>query len=489
MISAATLSDRYITDRFLPDKAIDLIDEACALVKTENDSMPAEMDDLRRGIIQLEIEKKALEKETDELSKSRLSDIEKKLAEQNEKFKAMSAKLEKEKSVVEKIKKLRENIADVNAKIAEAKRKYELDLASELIYGELPKLERELQEAESSVSVDDDNLITDRVNEEEVAKIVAKWTGIPVSKLLEGEREKLLRLESVMHERIIGQDEAVKLVSEAILRSRAGVADPNKPIGSFMFLGPTGVGKTELAKTIAKTLFDDERNIIRIDMSEYMEKFSVSRLIGAPPGYVGYDEGGELTEAVRRKPYSVVLFDEIEKAHKDVFNILLQVLDDGRLTDSQGRTVDFKNTIIIMTSNLGSEYLMSYGDLDFDQEKVNSAIDGLLKANFRPEFLNRLSAIVHFRPLSEEDVKKIVDLMLVKLKARLAERRIDLFVTDSAKNYIVDYGYDKDFGARPLKRFIESTVETMVAKKMIAGEVASGSLITVDRDGDQLVIR
>ena len=487
LIAAATLSDRYISDRFLPDKAIDLVDEACASVKTENDSMPAEMDGLRRKIIQLEIEKKALEKETDELSKSRLAALEKELAEDKSTFDAQVARLQKEKSSVESVKKLREQLSALNARIEEAERNYDLNKASELKYGELPKLKSKLEELEKEQPLGEDSLITDRVNEEEIAKIVAKWTGIPVSKLLEGEREKLLRLEDVLHERVIGQDEAVKLVSEAIVRSRAGVSDPDKPIGSFMFLGPTGVGKTELAKTIARTLFDDEKNMIRIDMSEYMEKFSVSRLIGAPPGYVGYDEGGELTEAVRRKPYSVVLFDEIEKAHKDVFNLLLQVLDDGRLTDSQGRTVDFKNTIIIMTSNLGSEYLLG---LDEEDERAvadaKTGIDRLLKTHFRPEFLNRLSSIVYFKSLGAKEIAKIADLMLVSFRARLKARNIELTFTQKAKEYIVENGYDPDFGARPLKRFIESNVETMIAKKIIEGNVKSCTLITVDADENGL---
>jgi len=489
LISAATLSDRYISDRFLPDKAIDLIDEACASVKTENDSMPAEMDSLRRKIIQLEIEKKALEKETDELSKGRLNDLEKELAELRTKFDAMSAQLEKEKRSVDNINKLREQIQELNAEIEAAERNYDLNKASELKYGRLPQLKSQLEEQEKNLNLSADSLITDRVNEEEIAKIVAKWTGIPVSKLLEGEREKLLRLTDVLHERVIGQDEAVRLVSEAILRSRAGIADPNKPIGSFMFLGPTGVGKTELAKTIAKTLFDDEKNMIRIDMSEYMEKFSVSRLIGAPPGYVGYDEGGELTEAVRRKPYSVVLFDEIEKAHKDVFNILLQVLDDGRLTDSQGRTVDFKNTIIIMTSNLGSDIILNgiYGSELTDEAKEQ--VDRLLKTQFRPEFLNRLSSIVYFKPLSEGEVSKIVDLMLVSFKARLFAKHIELVVTEKAKKFIIDEAYDQTFGARPLKRYIEANLETLVARKIIEGSLSVGSLITVDADDLGLVIR
>ena len=489
LIAAATLSDRYISDRFLPDKAIDLIDEACASVKTENDSMPAEMDGLRRKIIQLEIEKKALEKETDSLSKGRLTDIEKELSDDKTEFDAMSARLAKERQSVEKVKKLREQIADVNARIENAERTYDLNEGARLRYGELPRLQNELEAEEKKAELGDDSLITDRVNEEEIAKIVAKWTKIPVSKLLEGEREKLLRLTDVLHERVIGQDEAVRLVSEAIIRSRAGIADPDKPIGSFMFLGPTGVGKTELAKTIARTLFDDEKNMIRIDMSEYMEKFSVSRLIGAPPGYVGYDEGGELTEAVRRKPYSVVLFDEIEKAHKDVFNILLQVLDDGRLTDSQGRTVDFKNTIIIMTSNIGSEFLLGGAVNGEISEEAKAKIDGLLKMNFRPEFLNRLSSIVYFKPLTDKEIGKIVDLMLVSFKARLFAKHIELNVTDNAKSYIASRGYDQSFGARPLKRFIESEIETAIAKKMIAGEISVGALVTVDADDNGIVIR
>ena len=489
LIAAATLSDRYITDRFLPDKAIDLIDEACASVKTEIDSMPAEMDGIRRKIIQLQIEKNALEKETDSLSKDRLAVIIKELSSLQEKFDKMSAKLNTEKQAIDKINKLREELALVNAEIEEAKRSYDLAKASELMYGKLNKIKGQLEEEEKNRAILDEGMLTDRVGEEEIAKIVAKWTGIPVSKLLEGEREKLLRLEDVLHERVIGQDEAVKLVSEAILRSRAGIADPNKPIGSFLFLGPTGVGKTELAKTIAKTLFDDEKNIIRIDMSEYMEKFSVSRLIGAPPGYVGYDEGGELTEAVRRKPYSVVLFDEIEKAHKDVFNILLQVLDDGRLTDSQGRTVDFKNTIIILTSNLGSEYLLNglvNGEIG---EKAKEQIDALLKQSFRPEFLNRLSSIVYFKPLTGSEIEKIVDLMLVKFKARLAQRRIELVVTKNAKEQIVSCGYDPIFGARPLKRYIEAEIETLIAKLIIEGKVQPNSLITIDVENDKFIVR
>ena len=490
LIAAATLSDRYITDRFLPDKAIDLVDQACASVKTQIDSLPSEMDDARRKIMQLEIERAALKKETDKLSAARLDAIEKELAGLKEKFDLMTARLKEEKSVIDRIGKLRESLAATNGEIERAEREYDLDKAAKLRYGKLPEIKRALEEEEKKAQNSEDKILSDKVDEEEIAEVVSKWTGIPVSKLMEGEREKLLRLEEIMHERIIGQDRAVKEVAAAVLRSRAGIADPNKPIGSFMFLGPTGVGKTELAKTLAATLFDDEKNIIRIDMSEYMEKFSVSRLIGAPPGYVGYDEGGELTEAVRRKPYSVVLFDEIEKAHKDVFNILLQVLDDGRLTDSQGRTVDFKNTVIIMTSNLGSEYLIDgvdyYGEIS---EEAKTNVERLLKSSFRPEFLNRLSAIVYFKPLLKTEVSAIADLMLKKLTARLKERAIDLIVTDKAKDFIVDGGYDVTFGARPLKRFIEDKLESMLAREIIAGNIAKDGVITVDSDGQSLVVK
>ncbi len=487
LIAAATLSDRYITDRFLPDKAIDLIDEACASVKTEIDSMPAEMDGIRRKIIQLKIEKQALKKETDDLSAARLKDVEKELADLSAEYDGMTAKLQSEKKTIDEVTKLREKLAEVNGKIEAAERNYDLDTAAKLKYGEVPKLKKELEEAEKKVPAD--AMLPDRVNEEEIAKIVAKWTGIPVSKLMEGEREKLLKLPEILHKRVIGQDEAVTAVSEAIIRSRAGIADPGKPIGSFLFLGPTGVGKTELAKTLAATLFDDEKNLIRIDMTEYMEKFSVSRLIGAPPGYVGYDEGGELTEAVRRKPYSVVLFDEIEKAHPDVFNILLQVLDDGRLTDSQGRTVDFKNTVLILTSNLGSEYLLD-GIKDGEiTEEAKAKIDALLKRSFKPEFLNRLSGIVYFKPLSEKEVSSIVSLMLEKLKARLKDKRVGFEITPAAVNYIIGRGYDMQFGARPLKRFIEQNVETMIAKEIIAGSIKPDTTITVDSDGEKLYIK
>ena len=487
LIAAATLSDRYITDRFLPDKAIDLIDEACASVKTDIDSMPAEMDGIRRKIIQLKIEKQALKKETDELSAARLKDVEKELAELSTKYDGMTAKLQSEKKTIDEVTKLRERLAEVNGKIEAAERNYDLDTAAKLKYGEVPKLKKELEDAEKKVP--EDAMLPDRVNEEEIAKIVAKWTGIPVSKLMEGEREKLLKLPDILHKRVVGQDEAVTAVSEAIIRSRAGIADPGKPIGSFLFLGPTGVGKTELAKTLAATLFDDEKNLIRIDMTEYMEKFSVSRLIGAPPGYVGYDEGGELTEAVRRKPYSVVLFDEIEKAHPDVFNILLQVLDDGRLTDSQGRTVDFKNTVLILTSNLGSEYLLDGikdSEITLDAKEK---IDALLKRSFKPEFLNRLSGIVYFKPLSEKEVSSIVSLLLEKLKDRLKDKRVGFEITPSAVNYIIGRGYDMQFGARPLKRFIEQNVETMIAKEIVAGNIKPDTTITIDSDGERLYIK
>ena len=490
LIAAATMSNRYITDRFLPDKAIDLIDEAAARVKTEIDSMPAEMDDVRRKIMQLQIEKSALKKETDPLSKSRLEVIDKELSALSSQFDAQSAKLKGEKDNLNKISALREEISLVSSRIEEAERTYDLSRAAELKYGKLPDLNRQLKDLESTLD-GQVKMLSEKVTEEDVAKIVSKWSGVPLSKLLEGEREKLLRLEEIMHGRVVGQDEAVKLVSEAILRSRAGIADPNRPIGSFLFLGPTGVGKTELAKTLAATLFDDQKNIIRIDMSEYMEKFSVSRLVGAPPGYVGYDEGGELTEAVRRKPYSVVLFDEIEKAHKDVFNILLQVLDDGRLTDSQGRTVDFKNTIIIMTSNLGSEYLLESAQQGLVTSAAKDKINNLLKASFRPEFLNRLSATVYFEPLTHSAVERILDLLLKGLKERLLDKQIDLVLDQSAKDFILENGYDRIFGARPLKRFLEHNVETMLAKKIIAAELLPGqtATVTLSPDGSGLTLK
>lgn len=487
LIAAATLSDRYITDRFLPDKAIDLVDEAAATVKTEIDSMPSEMDDVRRKIMQLQIEREALKKETDQLSLARLASIEKELNELQSEFDTMSAKLKTEKDSIEKIGKLREEIAQVTAEIERAERSYDLNKAAQLKYGKLPELTAKLNKLETE-NPKAEKMLSDKVTEEDIAKIVSKWSGVPVSKLLEGEREKLLRLDQIMHKRVVGQDEAVKLVTEAIIRSRAGISDPNRPIGSFLFLGPTGVGKTELAKTLAQTLFDDEKNIIRIDMTEYMEKFSVSRLIGAPPGYVGYDEGGELTEAVRRRPYSVVLFDEIEKAHKDVFNILLQVLDDGRLTDSQGRTVDFKNTIIILTSNLGSEYLLDGVKNGEVTEEAKEKINALLKTSFRPEFLNRLSSVVMFKPLTQNEVGKIVDLMLEKLKSRLSEKQVGFTITDKAKKFIIDRGYDMVFGARPLKRFIEEYVETMIAKAIISGEILPGTTVVVDAGENGLYI-
>lgn len=490
LVSAAILSNRYITDRFLPDKAIDLIDEACALIKTEMDSMPTELDEVNRKIMQYQIEATALKKEKDELAKKRLEEINKEIAELSDKFNAMKAKWMKEKDTIGKAQRLREEIDRVNGEIEQAQRVNNLNKAAELKYGKLPELQKELKAEEEKSKEKHSTLLRDKVTEEEIAKIVSKWTHIPVSKLVESEKEKLLHLEDTLHKRVIGQDEAVRLVSDAIIRSRAGIQDPSKPIGSFLFLGPTGVGKTELAKTLAYTLFDNEQNIIRIDMSEYMEKFSVSRLIGAPPGYVGYDEGGQLTEAVRRSPYSVVLFDEIEKAHPDVFNILLQILDDGRVTDSQGRTVDFKNTIIILTSNLGSEYLLEstekYGDIT---EETKDNIDKLLKSHFRPEFLNRLDEIVIYKPLKKEEISKIVDLMLEKLKNRLEDKFLHLVISDKAKEFIIDNGYDPIFGARPLKRFIQSHVETLIAKAILANNFESGTTLKVDVEDDKLVVR
>ncbi|MCO8193672.1 ATP-dependent chaperone ClpB [Anaerofustis sp. NSJ-163] len=490
LVSAAILSNRYITDRFLPDKAIDLIDEACALIKTEMDSMPTELDEVNRKIMQYQIEATALKKEKDELAKKRLEEINKEIAELSDKFNAMKAKWMKEKDTIGKAQRLREEIDRVNGEIEQAQRVNNLNKAAELKYGKLPELQKELKAEEEKSKEKHSTLLRDKVTEEEIAKIVSKWTHIPVSKLVESEKEKLLHLEDTLHKRVIGQDEAVRLVSDAIIRSRAGIQDPSKPIGSFLFLGPTGVGKTELAKTLAYTLFDNEQNIIRIDMSEYMEKFSVSRLIGAPPGYVGYDEGGQLTEAVRRSPYSVVLFDEIEKAHPDVFNILLQILDDGRVTDSQGRTIDFKNTIIILTSNLGSEYLLEstekYGDIT---EETKDNIDKLLKSHFRPEFLNRLDEIVIYKPLKKEEISKIVDLMLEKLKNRLEDKFLHLVISDKAKAFIIDNGYDPIFGARPLKRFIQSHVETLIAKAILANNFESGTTLKVDVENDKLVVR
>ena len=497
LIAAATLSDRYITDRFLPDKAIDLVDEACAMIKTEMDSMPSEMDDLAHRITQLQIEQVSLKKETDALSQSRLHELEKELAELQDKFRSMKAKWENEKNAIGKVQTLREQIEQTNAAIEKAQREYDLNKAAELKYGKLPELQKQL-EAEEKLANEkkEDSLLRDRVTDEEIARIVARWTGIPVEKLVEGEREKLLHLDEVLHRRVIGQDEAVTKVSEAILRSRAGIANPNRPIGSFLFLGPTGVGKTELAKALAQALFDDERNMVRIDMTEYMEKFSVSRLIGAPPGYVGYEEGGQLTEAVRRKPYSVVLFDEVEKAHPDVFNILLQVLDDGRITDSQGRTVDFKNTILILTSNLGSDIILN----DLEQrraegcnelsEEARDQIDCLLKSKFRPEFLNRLDEIVYYKSLTKDEARSIVDLQLQDLRRRLDEgKHLKLSVTDAAKDFIIDAAYDSVYGARPIKRFIQSRVETLLAKAILQGSYAEGDTLTVDCGENGLVLR
>ena len=486
LVAAATLSHRYITDRFLPDKAIDLVDEACALIKTELDSMPTELDEQRRKIMQLEIEESALKKETDNLSKERLADLQKELAEMRDTFNTQKAQWDNEKHSVEKLQKLREQIEDINKQIQKAKQNYDLEKAAELQYGELPKLQQQLEVEEKQVKESDRSLVHEAVTDDEIARIISRWTGIPVTKLTEGERTKLLGLEDELHKRVVGQDEGVRLVTDAILRSKAGIKDPTKPIGSFLFLGPTGVGKTELAKTLAATLFDDEQNMVRIDMSEYMEKYSVSRLIGAPPGYVGYEEGGQLTEAVRRKPYSVVLFDEIEKAHPDVFNVLLQVLDDGRITDSQGRTVDFKNTILIMTSNIGSPYL-----LDGIDEKGNikpeaqEQVMNDLRGHFRPEFLNRLDEIIMFKPLTKDNVGKIVDLMVKELSDRLADQELSLELTDAAKQMVVDNGYDPVYGARPLKRYLQNYVETLTAKKILSGDVHAGDTIVLDvKDGE-----
>ena len=491
LIAAATLSNRYISDRFLPDKAIDLVDEACAMIRTEMDSMPVELDDLSRKMIQQEIAQAALRKEDDKLSREQLEKVTRELAEMREKFNSMKAQWESEKNAISKVQKLREEIEDMNGEIEKAEREYDLNKAAELKYGKLPQLKKELEEEEKiAEEASQSNLLRDKVNEEEIAKVVGKWTGIPVAKLMEGEREKLLHLEEILHQMVIGQDEAVTKVTEAIIRSRAGIADPNRPIGSFLFLGPTGVGKTQLAKALAKTLFDDANNMVRIDMSEYMEKYSVSRLIGAPPGYVGYEEGGQLTEAVRRRPYSVVLFDEVEKAHPDVFNILLQVLDDGRITDSQGRTVDFKNTIIILTSNLGSHYILE--DLQDDgeiSEEAKAKVDALLKQSFRPEFLNRLDEIVFYKPLSRDNIKDIIDLQLADLQKRLDQKQITLQLTDNAKQFIIDKAYDPIYGARPLKRFLQSHVETMLGRKIIADEIAPDSTVVLDSDGEELLFR
>ena len=493
LIAAATLSNRYISDRFLPDKAIDLVDEACALIKTEMNSMPTEMDDVRHDIMQLEIEEAALKNEEDNLSKAHLEEIQKELAELRDKFNEMSTRWENERDSIGKVQKIREEIEQVKAQIEQAENSYDLNKAAELKYGRLPQLmeekeacEKAAEEAEHSTN----KLLRDRVTEEEIAKIVSRWTGIPVSKLVESERNKLLHLDDILHKRVIGQDEAVQKVADAILRSRAGIQDPNRPIGSFMFLGPTGVGKTELAKALAEALFDDEKAMVRIDMSEYMEKYSVSRLIGAPPGYVGYDEGGQLTEAVRRKPYAVVLFDEVEKAHPDVFNVLLQVLDDGRITDSQGRTVDFKNTIIILTSNLGSDIILE-GITDNGEisEEARGMVDQLLKRSFRPEFLNRLDEIIYYKPLTKANIYGIVDLLVKDLRKRMEARQLDLTLTDAAKDYMIDTAFDPQYGARPLKRFIQSNIETLVARKIISEDPTPGTVITIDYDGTGLVAR
>ena len=490
IIAAATLSNRYITDRFLPDKAIDLIDEACAMIRTEIDSMPTELDVIQRKIIQHEIEEAALKKETDKLSQEHLAEIQKELSDMRDEFNAKKAQWENEKNAIGKVQKLRSDLEEANAQLEKAQREYDLNRAAELQYGKIPELKKAL-EAEEQIANEGKarSLLRDKVTEEEIARIIERWTGIPVARLMEGEREKLLHLEDILHKRVVGQDEAVRLVSEAILRSRAGIADPNKPIGSFLFLGPTGVGKTELAKTLAEALFDSEKNLVRIDMSEYMEKFSVSRLIGAPPGYVGYEEGGQLTEAVRRKPYSVILFDEVEKAHPDVFNILLQVLDDGRITDSQGRTVDFKNTIIILTSNLGSQYLLDGIDENGEiSQQARDQVNELLKRSFRPEFLNRLDEIVFYKPLTKENVTHIIDLMAADINRRLEDKQLTVDLTPAAKDYIIESAYDPIYGARPLRRFLQHTVETLVSKKIIADQVEPGSRITVDcRDGELTV--
>ena len=491
LIAAATLSNRYISDRFLPDKAIDLVDEACAMVRTEIDSMPTELDEISRKIMQLEIEEAALKKETDALSQEHLQELQKELAELRSQFKEMKVKWENEKEAIGKVQKLREEIDQDNGEIEKAERSYDLNKLAELKYGRLPALQKELQEEERIAEEGQSNasLLHDKVTEEEIAKIVGRWTGIPVSKLMEGERDKLLRLEDILHQRVIGQDEAVEKVTEAILRSRAGIQDPDRPIGSFLFLGPTGVGKTELAKALAQTLFDDERNMVRIDMTEYMEKYSVSRLVGAPPGYVGYEEGGQLTEAVRRHPYSVVLFDEVEKAHPDVFNILLQVLDDGRITDSQGRTVDFKNTIIILTSNLGSNYILEgINEKGEISGEARTMVDGLLKQQFRPEFLNRLDDIVFYKPLTKDEITRIVDLMIADLQKRLEEKQLTVELTQAAKDYVVDSGYDPVYGARPLRRFLQSKVETAIAKAIISRDLRPRTHLVVDYNGRELTV-
>ena len=491
LIAAATLSNRYITDRFLPDKAIDLVDEACAMIRTEIDSMPQEMDEISRRIMQLEIEETALKKETDELSRNRLEDIQKELSDLREKFRAMKAQWENEKKSINEVSDIKAEIEKTNAEIEAAQRKADYELAAKLRYSKLPELNAKLAQAQQNSESKHTTLLRDTVTEEEIAKVVSRWTGIPLSKLMEGEREKILHLDDVLHKRVIGQDEAVTKVSEAIMRSRAGIADPNRPIGSFMFLGPTGVGKTELAKALAECLFDDEHNLIRIDMSEYMEKFSVSRLVGAPPGYVGYEEGGQLTEAVRRKPYSVVLFDEIEKAHPDVFNILLQVLDDGRITDSQGRTVDFKNTILILTSNRGSSYILEGIDEKTGEIKEDARfeVERLLKTSFRPEFLNRLDEIIFYKPLTKENITGIIDILISSLSKRLAEKQLKLSVTDRAKDFIIEHGYDPVYGARPLKRYIQSKVETLLARVMLSAELKPNSTLITDAENGELSVR
>ena len=490
LVAAATLSDRYISDRFLPDKAIDLVDEACALVKTELDSMPAEMDELNRKIMQMEIEETALKKENDRLSKERLEHLQQELAELRDEFAGKKAQWDNEKVGIERVQKLREAIEQVNKDIEKAKHSYDLEKAAELQYGKLPQLQKQLEDEEAKVKDEDLSLVHESVNDEEIGRIVSRWTGIPVAKLNESERSKTLHLGDELHKRVIGQDEAVELVTEAIIRSKAGIKDPTKPIGSFLFLGPTGVGKTELAKALAENLFDDENNMVRIDMSEYMEKYSVSRLIGAPPGYVGYDEGGQLTEAVRRRPYSVVLFDEVEKAHPDVFNILLQVLDDGRITDSQGRTVDFKNTILIMTSNIGSQYLLDGMDENgnISQESQSAVLEDL-RAHFRPEFLNRLDETIMFKPLTKDNIYDIIDLLVADVNKRLADREISIFLTDDAKKYVVDGGYDPNYGARPLKRFLQKHVDTLAAKLMLQGDVGAQDTIIIDVEDGKLVAR
>ena len=489
IIAAATLSHRYITDRFLPDKAIDLVDEACAQIRTEMDSMPTELDAVSRKIIQMEIEETALKKEEDPLSKARLEELRKELAEERDTFNAMKAQWENEKNAIEKVQQLREQVEDLHRQAEAAQQAGDLAKASELIYGKLPETQRQLAEAERRVEeANENNLLRDRITEEEIARIVERWTGIPVSRLVQGEREKLLTLDETLHKRVVGQEEAVTAVTEAIQRSRAGIQDPNRPIGSFLFLGPTGVGKTELAKTLAQALFDDENNLVRIDMSEYMEKYSVSRLIGAPPGYVGYEEGGQLTEAVRRKPYSVVLFDEVEKAHPDVFNVLLQVLDDGRITDSQGRTVDFKNTVLILTSNLGSQYLLGGVNADGSiDEAAKRKVERDLRDVFKPEFLNRLDEIVFYKPLTKAHVTKIIDLQIAKLNQRLENQQIRVELTQAAKLAIVEASYDPQYGARPLRRYVQHTVETMLSKRLLRGEVTPGQTVTVDAVNDELV--